>query len=251
MRIPVIRGVIRRRLLVNFRADPEVVQDLLPRPFAPKLHQGRAIAGICLIRLEQVRPRGFPSFVGMTSENAAHRIAVEWEGPLGRQEGVYIPRRDTGSCLNRLAGGRLFPGEHHPAEFKVFDNHREIHFRMRSLDGSGSVEVRGRSAEKLPEKSVFRSVEEASAFFEPGSRGYSPRLRRGGLDALVLKTFEWKVKPLEVEQVHSSWFSDHHRFPASSIQFDHALIMRDIPHEWHAGEELSLSQGGGNPVCAS
>ena len=250
MRIPVIRGVIRRRLLVNFRANPEAVQKLLPPPFVPKLHGGWAIVGICLIRLEQVRPVGLPSFVGISSENAAHRIAVQWDGPLGRQEGVYIPRRDTGSCLNRLAGGRLFPGEHHPAEFKVFDDGREIDFRMRSLDGSGSVEVRGRSAEKLPGQSVFKTLDQASAFFEPGSRGYSPRLRRGGLDALVLKTFEWKVKPLEVEQVHSSWFSDEKRFPPASIQFDHALIMRDIPHEWHGGDELGLSEGVGKRACA-
>lgn len=33
MRIPVIRGLIRRRLLLNFRAKPEVVQRIVPQPF--------------------------------------------------------------------------------------------------------------------------------------------------------------------------------------------------------------------------
>ena len=60
MRIPVIKGTIKRRLLVNFRADPTVVQRILPSLFRPKLHEGHAIVGICLIRLEQVRPRGLP-----------------------------------------------------------------------------------------------------------------------------------------------------------------------------------------------
>ena len=59
------------------------------------------MAGICLIRLEQMRPAGLPSFCGLSSENAAHRIAVEWQEPAGAwREGVYIPRRDTGSRLN-------------------------------------------------------------------------------------------------------------------------------------------------------
>jgi hypothetical protein len=32
MRIPIIRGVIDRRILVNFRADPAVLARLLPPP---------------------------------------------------------------------------------------------------------------------------------------------------------------------------------------------------------------------------
>ena len=76
MRLPVIRGLIRRRMLVNFRADPATVQRLLPAPFHPKLHAGQAIVGVCLIRLEQIRPAGLPPFLGIASENAAHRFAV-------------------------------------------------------------------------------------------------------------------------------------------------------------------------------
>ena len=52
--------------------------------------------------------------VGMTSENSAHRIAVEWDDEEGVvKEGVFVPRRDTDSRLVALAGGRIFPGMHH------------------------------------------------------------------------------------------------------------------------------------------
>src|SRR6266576_2992820 len=122
MRIPVIKGTIKRRLLVNFRADPAVVQRTLPKPFRPKLHKGTSLVGVCLIRLEQIRPAGLPGALGLSSENAAHRIAVEWEDAAGVQrEGVFIPRRDTGSFLSRLGGGRVFPGEHHAARFSIVD----------------------------------------------------------------------------------------------------------------------------------
>ena len=117
-----VRGVIRRRILANYRVDPEVAQRQLPPPFRPKLHRGYAIGGVCLIRLEQVRPAGLPGALGLSSENAAHRIAVEWTDGAGIQrEGVFIPRRDTGSLLNLVGGGRVFPGEHHSARFSVVD----------------------------------------------------------------------------------------------------------------------------------
>src|SRR4051812_12690190 len=109
MRIPVIRGVIDRRILVNYRVAPQVLAKFLPVPFRPKLIQGVGMAGVCLIRLKHIRPRSFPLPLGLSSENAAHRIAVEWEG----REGVYIPRRDTSSRINAAVGGRLFPGVHH------------------------------------------------------------------------------------------------------------------------------------------
>src|SRR4051812_24844935 len=110
MKLPVIAGLIERRILVNYRVDPKVLAPLLPPPFRPQLVHGQAMAGICLIRLRGVRPRWLPARLGISSENAAHRAAVEWvENGITRQ-GVYIRRRDSNSWLNAAAGGRLFPG---------------------------------------------------------------------------------------------------------------------------------------------
>ena len=79
MKLPAIRGTIDRRILANYRINPKVVSAILPPPFRPKLVNGFAIGGICLIRLKAMRPRFFPFRWGIGSENAAHRIAVEWE----------------------------------------------------------------------------------------------------------------------------------------------------------------------------
>ena len=51
MRAPAIRAVMERRLLVNYRVDPELLAALLPAPFRPVLVAGYGVAGICLIRL--------------------------------------------------------------------------------------------------------------------------------------------------------------------------------------------------------
>ena len=164
MRVPVIEGVIRRRILANFSADPAVVARILPSPLRPQLASGRAVVGICLIRLEAIRPKHLPAAIGIASENAAHRIAVSWTDPEGHaREGVYIPRRDTDSLMNHLAGGRIFPGEHHHAD-----------------------------------------------------------------------------SPLAIGGVRSSYFEDPERFPKGSIDFDFALLMRNIPHTWHSEPDLPI-----------
>lgn len=238
MRIPVIRGIIDRRLLVNYHVDPDVMADVLPAPFRPKLVHGYAIGGICLIRLKKVRPKFLPIPAGWRSENAAHRIAVEWLDNGVMREGVYIPRRDTDSRLNTLAGGRVFPGRHHYATFTVHETSSQFSVSLQSHDGKTRLHVSGHVASDLPASSVFSSLAEASAFFEAGSLGYSATPSDGRYDGLELRCTNWKVEALDVEDVQSTFFGDQTRFPAGSVEFDCALLMRGIDHEWHSREEL-------------
>src|SRR5689334_21923940 len=104
MKIPTIHGIIDRSILINFTADPEAVGKILPAPFRPKLYKGRAVVGICLIRLKHIKPKGLPDFIGVSSENGAHRIAVEWEEGGETKQGVYVPRRDTSLRFNTWVG---------------------------------------------------------------------------------------------------------------------------------------------------
>ncbi len=233
MIFPAMRGVIDRRILVNYRVDPDVLAALLPSPFRPKLVQGNGIAGICLIRLTHLRPKGIPSFLGVTSENAAHRIAVEWEEKGELREGVYIPRRDTGSRLNVLLGGRIVPGFHQHAHFNVAEQPKHLYVALDSDDEQTHVVVAADVAETMPSTSVFQSVAEASAFFENGAVGYSPNHNGSAVQGIRLQAFNWKVAPLDVQQVESSFFDDPQQFPPGSCTFDCALLMRGIEHAWY------------------
>lgn len=238
MRLPVIRGVIDRRILVNYRVDPAVLAATLPAPFRPKLHRGHGLVGICLIRLRGVRPRFLPSWLGIASENAAHRTAVEWDDNGTVRDGVYVRRRDTSSRLNALAGGRVFPGIHSHARFTVREDGRRFEVALRSDDGVTSLSVAGEVADGLPAGSAFGSLEEASAFFQAGSLGYSATPDPGRFQGLELRCYRWQVEPLAVSAVRSSYFDDRTVFPAGSIAFDCALLMRGIEHEWHGKSDL-------------
>jgi hypothetical protein len=264
MQIPIIRGIIDRRILVNFRVDATVLARLLPAPFRPKLVNGAGMAGVCLIRLKHIRPRFLPAFLGISSENAAHRIDVEWDQDGKTSKGVFIPRRDTSSWLNALAGGRLFPGVHHHAAFQVREHEGRYRIELDSDDRRTHLLVEGRVAPELPPTSTFGSLREASDFFEWGSLGYSVTGKPGQFDGLELRSFGWRVQPLAIETVESSFFDNRSLFPPGSVEFDCALLMRGIEHEWHvrgklcAGchqvpatsgtSRLGLSPAGSDPV---
>jgi hypothetical protein len=236
--LPVISGTIERRMLVNFRCKPAVLVRMLPAPFRPKLVNGWGMAGICLIRLGGIRPSFLPALGGLTSENAAHRIAVEWDEDGMTREGVFIPRRDTNALLNRLVGGKIFPGVHHAAKFEVSETDNCFKLEMQSEDGNAFVHVSANVTDGLPDDSIFGSLAEASEFFRGGALGWSSRPTSGEFDGLELRCCEWRMESLAVEEVESSFFENAELFPPGSAKFDSAFLMRDIAHEWHARGRL-------------
>lgn len=232
MRQPRLSSVVERRLLVNYRVDPDAAARLLPEPLRPQLVRGHAVAGICLLRLGSVRPAWAPKAFGLRSENAAHRIAVEWDGPDGVETGVYIPRRDTGSRLNVWAGGRVFPGEHGRAGFEVHETPGRVRVAFATCDDDTRVDVTVEPADELRDSELFADLAEASHFFRSGAKGYSATRSGRHLDGMELHTDAWRVEAGRVRSAASSFFDDPDRFPPGAATLDCALIMRDVPAGW-------------------
>lgn len=222
---------IERRLLINYRIDPEVAMRHLPRPFRPHLVSGWAVGGVCLIRLGKLRPAHLPRAVGLRTENIAHRFAVEWDDDQGSQVGVFIPRRDTDSHLTALAGDRAFPGVHHLARFEVQDEGPGIHISVSSRDGTLALTASARESAALGGE-LFSCLDDAIAFFRQGSLGYSQSVRLGGLIGVRLECPRWDARPVDVDFVASSMFDDPQAFPAGSCTVDFGLAMRDLPARW-------------------
>jgi hypothetical protein len=239
-----IHGTIDRRILLNYRVDPAVLAQVLPQPFRPKLFAGVGIAGICMIRFRELRPRHVPRWLGLGSENAAHRIAVEWEADGARHEGVFIPQRNTNSLFNRVFGGRVFPGIFTRARFESHDHASTVGLRIVNANGSLEVAFRGAVADAHAYESVFPSLDVAAGFFSLGATGYSATTRPGHFHGMTLHSLDWRVAPLTVVEHHSRYFMDRTHFPPGTVELDCALLMREVAHEWHSQPDLySLADG--------
>jgi hypothetical protein len=115
------------------------------------------------------------AFIGLSSENGAHRIAVEWDDNGEVRQGVYIPRRDTSSIINNLVGGRIFPGEHCLAKFNVEE-----------VDGNYAIS--------------FKSSDNTSIAIEAKSQTISIQTRFSKtfkLYPIFLRTDAWAIRQME------------------------------------------------------
>lgn len=240
MKAPVIKAVMDRRILVNYRVDPDVLAAFLPAPFRPTLVGGYGMAGICLIRLGAVRPAPLPAALGITSENAAHRVAVEWDTADGPVAGVYIHRRDTSSRLVDLAGGRAFPGWHHRARFRVAEQAGAHRVEVRSQDGLVDLAVEAHVDGEVMPGSVFATVKEASSFFRCAPVGYAATPAAGVFDGVELTAEGWSITPLRLDEVRSSLF-DRRPFGPGVAAPDSAFLMAGMETTWRAQPALTAA----------
>ncbi len=225
--------LIERRLLVNYRIDPERVAAFLPRPFRPQLVSGHAVGGVCLIRMSSVRPSRLPHAAGLTSENLAHRFAVEWDDAHGSHVGVYVPRRETSSRIAGAVGHRVFPGAYHVARFQVRESDASLRVDVRSVDGEVAL-----SAETAPaaafRSELFQNLDAAIEFFRLGARGFSPSADHACVDSVSLHAARWAARPVGIARMRSSLFDDRAKFPDGACTLDSALLMTNIAARWTA-----------------
>lgn len=230
-----VQGLCSRRIILNWRVNPDSLQKILPAPFRPKLVEENGIVGICIIELEEMRPKGMPAFVGMRSINAAPRIAVEWpdeDKPGQFEQGVYIPRRYTSAKWNAFVSKlRFFPTASGAGDIEVEeDEDGKIQAHAVAPDGM-KLSFSGHTADRLDDGSVFKTTQEASDFLKAAQVAYSPNDVNEEFDAIKLKTYQWEAAALSKNEAECTFISDN--FKGDEANFDSALIMRGIAHEWH------------------
>jgi hypothetical protein len=221
-----LEGVIERRLLISYRVDPTFAATVLPAGLRPQLVDGSAVAGICAIRLGRLRPSWWPGHFGWRFENAAHRIAVEWDTADGVGTGVFIPERHSASWVPAAVGGRLFPGVHHLARFETRETPDRISVTLTAPHTTVAADVLTTGPWQ---SSLFPTIEDASEFFRRGSVGWSPARHGDELEGLQLNAEAWKVTAGTPLHVASSYFD---ALPAGAAILDHVLVMRNVPIQW-------------------
>ncbi|HMK11746.1 MAG TPA: hypothetical protein VK461_09205 [Acidimicrobiales bacterium] len=227
VRTPVLQATLERRLLVTYRLDPDAVADLVPGPFWLHMVGGFAVGSITLDHVTALRPRGLPAATGFTSQNAAHRIAVEWEQQGRRAAGTFVLARHTSARRIAAAGDRIFPGQRERADFAVDDRGPNLSVAFRSRDGVVAVDA-DVAVDDVGASELFSRPDEAWRLSIRGAMTASLRRRGGVLDWIDEHARGGRVRAASIERVTSSLF------PAAVGAPDSAIVARDVTIEWRA-----------------
>ena len=196
MRAPALRGRIDRRISVFYRLDPMAARSLLPAPLRPRLVRGWALGGVCILRLARMRPRMLPIPLGLASELAWHRIAVEWEEEGRPMHGHYLLRSETDSRLAPFPGARLVPSPDDCTRIEVRSSDAALTARVESGDGTTDLDLAA-SLGSWRSDALFKSANAARASIASGHVVWDGD-EQGELEGVELRSTGGTAQGLEV-----------------------------------------------------
>lgn len=236
MRPPTLEGTIERRLLISYRADPDIVRTHLPT--GSRHTPSRATpSSVSASSNSASTPPACPerSASGPSTARTATPSSTPTDNPPSTSPAETPTRRSS-----HPPAGDSSPAATTEPRITATEDEHNLRVTLDSRDDLIHVTVKAHPTDQLPGDSVFADPATASAFFEHADTGYSDTTRIDCLDALILETANWSATPLAVDEVDSSYFDNSDRFPEGSITLDHGLLMRDIHHTWHPQPRLHL-----------
>ena len=221
---PAVRGVVERRLLVNYRVGLGTLETVLSGPFRGREvgESGMGIGSICITKVENARPRFAPGFLGIPVETATHRIYARVEG--SGEHCVYVPRRDVSSGFHAFVMGSLLPTEFSQGEFRTEVKGGEQKIQIDCGNEVVGVVFDEAERDEVDEDSVFYSLESASVFLCEGGVEYS--LSGDVYSGVEPCPGEQDLNPVDVEDERSSYFGK------MGGEFDSAFRMEEMEHVW-------------------
>jgi len=228
-----VRGTLRRRLLVNAVVDPDEAASRLPLGLRPHVTPLGTVVGCCLLDIEQLRPRPLPAPAGIRMRAAAHRISAEWEDERGDTVvGVFVPGRCTDSRLAVALGGRWFPGVHRPARVVIRETDTGLSWRVEG-DGEFDIAVAVTTTASHPLGSA--GCDPVGGTCLAATIGLSPD-RTGALEGARMAPERRDAREAIVEELSSSFISAF-----TTAQPAPAYLMEDIAVTWTAGDGPSIA----------
>ena len=224
-------------LVATYAYPIEAIRPLIPDCLELDTFQGKwAFVAVAMVQTRELRPKGFPKFMGNQFFLAGYRIFVRYQSQSGRRlRGLYIVRSETDKTRMRLLGN-IFTNYNYSqikvsAEFKK-DNSFQVHSPTTGLNLSANIKPR--DSIPLPQGSPFGNWREARQFAGPMPFTFSVSDK----EVVIVegKRSHWQPRPVEVFQDDIPYLKQ--LVPESPV-LANAFVTENIPYEWSSGRHES------------
>jgi hypothetical protein len=233
-----VEAFFQRSLVLTYAVETSILAPLVGPGLEIDTYDQWGFLAIALVQTRDLRPRGFPTWLGQSFFLSGYRVFTRFAG-AGRQtlRGLRILRSDTdSSSMARL--GNLFTryGYRH-AEVDVTADAERVEIRIRTPQREADLHVTADLASQpaaLPPTSPFKTMDEARSF--AGPLPYTFSFDQHAQKMVVIKGLRkaWDPRPVRVDVKEATYF-EHAPFAGADVRLANAFYLMDVPYAWKAG----------------
>ncbi|WP_343303122.1 DUF2071 domain-containing protein [Chitinophaga niabensis] len=223
-----VEAFFEHSLVLTFAVPKNEIKDLLPPCLEPDTFQDEwAFIAVALVKTKDLRPKGFPAFMGNDFFLIGYRIFVRYTNNKGKRlRGLYILRSETNKKKMAFLGN-------------IFTHYRyittAIQFSKQHISSPGlTISINtGNDNTALPTGSPFSTWQEARRFAGPLPFTFSYNEKKKEVVIIEGVRENWTPRPVEVLTHDIAFLKE---IKLNGLILANAFMIEDIPYYWKKGK---------------
>lgn len=228
-----VEAFFESSLVFTFAVPKEQLQNLIPECLQLDTFKDQwAFVAVAMVQTRDLRPKGFPTFMGNDFFLIGYRVFVRYTNNEGKRlRGLYILKSETDKKKMAFMGNIFTHYNYTTTDITQTEqtNAKEIS----SIKSGFSIKISTTEEEiSLPEESLFADWKEARRFAGPlpFTFTYNPATK----EILIIEGVRqnWTPHPVKVLDYRFSFLST---LDLENPVLANAFIIKNIPYQWKKG----------------
>jgi hypothetical protein len=222
-------------LVLTYAVPKEQLQRFIPECLAlDTFDDAWAFIAVAMVKTRNLRPKGFPEFLGNDFVLTGYRIFVTYHTSYGKRlRGLYIIRSETDKTKMTILGNIFTHYSYKKTDIRFTRNGHQIEVASLKSDLFVKVEESDDNV-SLPDHSPFRNWKEARRF--AGPLPFTFTYDRNNQEVLIIEGVreDWTPRPVNVIESRVG-FIDNMQLQGAVLA--NAFVINDIPYYWKKGRK--------------
>jgi len=220
--------------VLTFAIPKEELKSLIPECLELDTFQDKyAFIAVAMVQTKELRPKGFPKFIGNNFFLIGYRVFVRYTNKAGKKlRGLYILKSETNKRKMEFLGNIFTHYNYSTTDIsEVNKNDFKV---IKSIKSEFTLKIDTTEKEiNLPKKSPFENWKEARRF--AGPLPFTFTYNKEKKEVLIIEGVRqnWKPKPIEIVDYNFLFINN---FNFKNCVLANAFVIENIPYYWKKGK---------------
>jgi len=239
-----VEAFFESSVVLTFAVPKEQLESLIPDCLQLDTFQDRwAFVAVAMVQTKNLRPKGFPKFLGNDFFLIGYRIFVRYTTNQGKRlRGLYIIKSETDKKKMAFMGNIFTHYNYTTTDITRVQNNNNVEITSKKsnfkINYSEDNEAVG-----LPKNSPFLNWKEARRFAGPLPFTFTYNENKKGVLIIEGVRQNWKPKPLKVNDYNFEFINT---LKLKNHKLANAFIIEQIPYYWKKGRKELWKQNEDN-----
>src|SRR5256714_13083643 len=233
-----------RVVAASFAFPEEILRPLVPKRLEIDTYCGFGFGAVAMVWTKDLRPAGFPAFLGQDFPLAGYRIFTRLDDGQRRLRGLQIIRSETDRRRMVWLGNLMTHYRYRYVKAEIQEAYGQTRVQMSRADGAPTLDLTFAPADDrspLPEGSPFGDWKKARRFAGPMPFTFSEEDE----DTFVViegSRQDWLPRPVSVKKWRIAIFDETPLREATPI-LANAFAVNGVAYRWKKGRIVRLGAG--------